>query len=91
MTKDISYEIRYKPSFIRAFKRLHPQLQEEVEIVIEKLQDPGNHKSLRVHKLEGRLKKFYSCSVNYKNRIVFEFEKEAIIVLLAVGDHDVYK
>ncbi|MDD3694316.1 MAG: type II toxin-antitoxin system mRNA interferase toxin, RelE/StbE family [Candidatus Pacebacteria bacterium] len=85
------YEIKFTPSFLRSFKKSHPHLQDEIETTIEKLKDASNHQSLRVHKLSGRLKNFYSCSVNYQQRIVFEFREKTIIVLLAVGDHDVYR
>jgi mRNA-degrading endonuclease YafQ of YafQ-DinJ toxin-antitoxin module len=88
---EYSYEIHYKPSFIRLFKKLDPQLQEEVEITIEKLKDSRNHQSLRVHKLSGRLRQFHSCSINYRERIFFEFQDNRIIVLLTVGNHDIYR
>lgn len=85
------FEIVYTPSFIRSFKKLPPQLQDEVEATIQKLSDSKNHQALRVHKLSGKLKNFYSCSVNYHDRLVFEFDNPQLIVLLIVGNHDVYK
>lgn len=84
-------EVSFKPSFVRQFKRLDPALQQEVVEKIEQFKDRRNHKSLRVHKLKGRLAGRYSFSVNYKDRIVFHYETKDRAVLLAVGDHDVYK
>ncbi|MDP3996156.1 MAG: type II toxin-antitoxin system RelE/ParE family toxin [bacterium] len=84
-------KIGYKPSFVRQFKRLESDLQEEIITKIELFKDRANHKILKVHKLKGALKDFHSFSVNYKFRIVFEFETKNEAVLLSVGDHDIYK
>jgi len=83
--------VLYKPTFLRQYNALNPELQEEVLEKIELFQSTRNHKQLKVHKLKGRLKGKYSFSVNYQTRIVFVYEKKNEAVLLAVGDHDVYK
>jgi addiction module RelE/StbE family toxin len=85
------FEIRYKPTFVRRFKKLSNELQEEILETIEALKDRKRHERLRVHKLTGKLKNYHSCSVNFKYRMVFLFEEKHIIVLADVGDHDVYK
>lgn len=82
--------IRYKPSFIREFKKLPIGLQEDVLEKISIFSDVGNHKKLKVHKLKGRLSAFYSFSVTYSHRIVFEYESKNEVVFLTIGDHDVY-
>jgi len=84
-------EVLFKPSFVRQFKILEPELQEEVLEKIEVFRDSKNHKLLKVHKLHGRLARFYSFSVNYKFRIVFNYPDKEKAVLLAIGDHEVYK
>ncbi len=84
-------EIGYKPSFVRTFKLLESALQEEILEKLEVFKDIKNHKLLKVHKLHGRLKHCFSFSVNYKIRIVFQYESKREVVLLAIGDHDVYK
>lgn len=83
--------ICYKPSFVRDFKKLPAELQEEVLEKVELFKDTENHKKLKVHKLKGRLGDYYSFSVTYSHRIVFEYESKNEIVFLAIGDHDVYK
>jgi len=88
------FEIQYKPTFLRSFKKLDPQLQEEVEEVEEKVlffRDVAQHKKLRVHKLHGQLRGCYSFSVNYSFRVVFVYETEGVVTLLDVGNHDMYK
>lgn len=83
--------INFKPSFVREFKKLPSELQEEVLERIELFKKVANHKKLKVHKLIGRLSDFYSFSVTYSHRIVFSYESKTEVVFLAIGDHDVYK
>jgi len=82
--------ISLSPQFKRQYKRLDPNLKIEVREKIEDFKTVTNHQRLKVHALKGRLKGSYSFSVNYKVRIVFEYESETSVVLLAVGGHDVY-
>lgn len=84
-------EISYKATFVRQYDKLDEGLQREVLEKIELLKDKGNHNLLKVHKLHGRLKKNYSFYVNYKIRAVFMWEGSEKAILLAIGDHDVYK
>lgn len=84
-------KIAFTPKFLRLLKRLPRDLQEDVITKIKLLSDTNNHHSLKVHKLKGRLKGFYSFSVDYKNRVIFEYISDDEIVLLAVGDHDMYR
>lgn len=83
--------IRYKPSFVRDFKKLPIELQEEALEKIDLFKDVENHKKLKVHKLKGRLASIYSFSVIYSHRIVFSYESKDTVVFLAVGTHDIYK
>ena len=83
--------IYYKPTFIRQYKKLPIDLKEEVKDKIELFKNSDNHKKLKTHKLKGKLKGFCSFSVNYKYRIVFIYEKNNSVSLLAVGDHAIYK
>ena len=63
----------------------------EITEKITEFRDPKNHKRLKVHKLHGRMKSKYSFSVDYKNRIVFEYLNKKSVVLMDFGDHDVYQ
>lgn len=84
-------DVQYKPVFIRQLKAMGKGLRDEVIEKVELFKDVRNHKPLKVHKLKGRLKGRYSFSVNYETRIVFNYLSKQEAVLLAVGDHDVYK
>lgn len=85
--------VRFTVSFVRQMKRLEKDLFSEVVEKVELFKNEKNHSLLKVHKLHGPLSDFYSFSVNYKNRVVFEYaprnKKEAWLHF--VGDHDVYK
>ena len=81
----------YAPVFFKQANDLEVSLQEEVSEKINLFKDKSNHKGLKVHKLHGSLKDRYSFYVNYKIRIVFRYTSKNEVVLLAVGDHDLYK
>ena len=83
--------VAYTPAFARQFKTLELPLQEEAVEKMELFKDSTNHKSLKVHKLKGYFSGRYSFSVNYKIRIVFSYLSKKEAVLLAIGDHDIYK
>ena len=70
------------------YKGLEPALKVEVKEKISLLQNKDNHSLLKVHKLNGNFKKHYSFSVNYKIRIIFEYENINTVNLLYIGDHD---
>jgi mRNA-degrading endonuclease YafQ of YafQ-DinJ toxin-antitoxin module len=84
-------KVAYTPKFLRLFKKLPQGLQDEVIEKIELFKNVDNHQRLEVHKLKGRLNKFYGFSVNYRDRIVFEYMSDDEVALLAVGDHEIYK
>jgi len=84
-------QVFFKPAFVRNYAVLLPELQEEVREKIALFKNSRNHKKLKVHKLKGRLRGRYSFSVNYRYRIVFVYLSKKEVVLLAIGDHDVYK
>jgi addiction module RelE/StbE family toxin len=89
-------QLTWSSAFSRAFKRLvrqNPQLRSPVENTLKQLVQDPFHPSLRTHKLKGDLSGRWSCSIDYSNRIVFQFVKnssldEEEIFLLALGSHD---
>lgn len=84
-------EVHYKPIFIRQLNKFEGVLREEAIEKIELFKNRENHRQLRVHKLKGRLRDRHSFSVNYKFRIVFSYLSKNEVVLLAIGDHEVYE
>jgi addiction module RelE/StbE family toxin len=86
----------WSAGFVRKFKRLtkkNPQLRSQVEKVLQLLTENHFDSSLHTHKLKGDLDGVWSCSVDYDNRILFEFvtnsdSGEEEIFLLTLGSHD---
>jgi len=79
------------PKFAREYKKL----QMKVKIQAEKREkifrkDPFD-KRLRTHKLHGELEGFYSLSISYSYRIIFDFKDKKTIRFYSVGDHDIYR
>lgn len=84
-------KIYYLPIFVRQLKKLPQSLRQEINEKIALFAENPVHPFLKTHKLKGVLAGRWSFSVNYKYRIVFRYLSEDKAVLLAVGDHDIYK
>ncbi len=78
------YEKRSKKFF-----KKHPELKEKYKKTIKFLKVDPFHPSLRLHKLEGSLREFYSVSIDMNYRIIIDFvvvDKQ--IFLINIGSHD---
>lgn len=83
--------IYYSTKFLKDYKKLPikiKKLAEKSELKFRK--DPHDH-SLKTHTLTGKLKGFWSFSINYQYRIVFEFASKKTVWFHAVGAHDIYR
>ena len=86
----------WSSAFVRALKRAlrrQPNLQVRVEQTLKQLAEDPFHPTLHSHKLKGELTGAWACTVDYDNRILFEFVRnpesgEEEILLLAMGTHD---
>lgn len=82
--------------FIKAVKKASkkkPELLNQIEDVLGKLENDPFEPSLKTHKLKGSLSNCWACSVEYDYRIIFEFQKsidnlDKEILLLSFGTHD---
>lgn len=78
-------------TFKKSFRKLPKEIQ---ETAIKRgrvfRDDPYSH-PLKTHKLRGKLSKFWSYSVNYEYRIVFEFIDQKTVIYHDIGTHEVYK
>ncbi|MEH2381199.1 MAG: type II toxin-antitoxin system mRNA interferase toxin, RelE/StbE family [Nostoc sp.] len=86
----------WSPTFVRAFKRVakkNPELRSQIEQVLQQIAEDPFQLSLCSHKLKGDSSGRYSCSIDYRNRILFKFvtnteSPEEEILLLTLGSHD---
>ena len=82
--------VRYKPSFLRILKKTDLALRIEVYEKAELFRHRKNHSILKVHKLKGAFKGLYAFSVNFKFRVIFEYESSDAATLIDFGDHAIY-
>jgi len=86
------YKLIYPNSYNKKatkFLKKHKDLQSQYEKTLKLLELNPQHPSLRLHKLQGKLEKLHSVSINITYRITIEFiivEKE--IIMIDVGHHD---
>ncbi len=84
-------QIEYSSNFVKQFKKLTPIVQKQA-IEAEKLfkKDPFL-KRLKTHKLSGRLAGLWALSINYKDRIIFEFLSNRKALFHKIGSHEIYR
>lgn len=85
-------KIIYSSKFAREYKKLSDDIKdiaEKQEIIFRK--NPFDPK-LKTHKLKGKLSEFLAFSIDYKHRIIFEFDKSKKIAYFhSVGNHSIYE
>ncbi len=84
-------KIIFSEKFISQFESLNPKIQKLAEKKISMFKTNHKHSSLKTHKLSGALDGYFSFSVDYQLRIVFEYGKKDTVHFLKIGNHDVYK
>ncbi len=81
----------YTSKFAREYKKLPKAvkfLAEKKEVMFRK--NPFEP-TLDTHKLHGRLKEFWSFSIGFKYRVIFEFAENDTAHFHSVGNHDIYQ
>ena len=82
-------QIYYSSRFKKSYKNLDTSLKIIAKEKIKALQKNCFNPCLKTHKLKGA--RFYACSVDYDNRIIFEFIEKDKILLINIGDHSIYR
>jgi addiction module RelE/StbE family toxin len=85
------YNLVWDESFLRKLRKLtknSTKIEELFQTRIELLEFEPFHPILKTHKLQGKLKNFYSCSLDYSYRLVFEILDKETIQLIDIGSHD---
>lgn len=74
---------------LKKFIKKHPEVLDRYIKTIELLEVDPYHPSLRIHKLQGKLRIYHSVSINMKYRIVIDFIiKDKEIIPTDIGTHD---
>ena len=88
----MSYKLIYPESYVKRAKKFlkkHPEIRGQYQKALELLEVNPYHRSLRLHRLHGRLSGLSSVSINVSYRIVLELViRDEDIILIDVGDHD---
>ncbi|MBI3638448.1 type II toxin-antitoxin system mRNA interferase toxin, RelE/StbE family [Candidatus Wolfebacteria bacterium] len=84
-------KIVYSPKFIREYKKLPKEIKLLAENKEKVFRKNPFAAALGAHKLRGRLKNFWSFSIDLKHRIIFEFGGSDIVYFHSVGDHSIYE
>ena len=87
MIKQIFYYVTFK----RAFKKLQSSQRVDFEKKLILFANNPFDPRLRTHKLQGKLEKYYSFSINYSERVVFEFINKETVGLVDIGPHRIYR
>jgi len=84
-------KIYYSSKFAKEYKRL-PLKVKSVAEKKEKIFRRNPHDIiLKTHKLTGKLKGYYSFSIDYQYRIIFELVEKKTVWFHSVGTHEIYK
>lgn len=83
-------KIFYHPRFKKNYQRLPSSTQRKAEKREEMFRKNPFDPRLDTHKLHGKLKDKWSFSIDWNNRILFEFDNGDVI-FLDIGPHHIYK
>ncbi len=83
--------IVFSEKFISQFELLSPKLQKLAHKKIDMFRVNPKHPSLKSHKLNGALEGYFSFSVDFQTRIVFEYGINGSVNFLKIGSHEVYR
>jgi addiction module RelE/StbE family toxin len=88
----VRYRLVYPESYIRRARKFlnkHPDILKQYQKTLELLELNPIHPSLRLHKLQGRMRGLSSVSINIRYRIVIQFYiEEDEIILVNIGTHN---
>ncbi len=78
------------PKFVRQFKKLPTEIKKSA-IQKEKIfrSNPFDPR-LKTHKLRGEFEGYWSFTVTYSYRIIFDFTDKETVRFYTIGDHDIY-
>ena len=83
--------IYYSPKFEKEYRKLPLRIKRLAEKKEKVFRTNFYHPSLKTNELGGRLKSFWSFSINYQYRIIFEFAPKNIVWFHSVGTHKIYR
>ena len=83
-------KIYYSSKFAKEYKRLPKKVKAAAEKREKIFRANPFNPGLKTHRLSGRLKDYYSFSIDYNHRIIFEFVEKDVVWFHSVGTHAIY-
>ena len=77
--------------FKRSFKKLPANIKEDIASKLRIFSRDPFERSLHTHKLSGKLADYYAFCLRDGYRVLFDFEKDGVVLLINIGSHDDYK
>jgi mRNA-degrading endonuclease YafQ of YafQ-DinJ toxin-antitoxin module len=84
-------KIYYSNKFAKEYKRLPVKIKRKAEKQEKIFRLNPFDPCLKTHKLSGRLQEFWSFSIDYRHRIVFELVDSKTVWFHSVGSHQIYR
>jgi addiction module RelE/StbE family toxin len=84
-------EVSFSSSFKRAYKKRikgNPDLESRFWQKLEQFTIEPFAPTLKTHKLSGKLRDFWSLSIDYDARVLFYFTEDEKAVFVDIGSHD---
>lgn len=75
-------------AFLRAWRKLSPQLQEIIKVKVALLRVNPRHPMLRSHRIRRTDGVIWECYVNYSYRMLYQYKDDRLL-LFDVGRHSV--
>ena len=85
------YKYFVNHGFVKSFKRLDIGVKKKVTKKIDTFLLNPYEPKLKTHKLIGKLKDYWSFSVDYSLRIMFRFSGHETVEFIDIGSHGIYK
>lgn len=83
-------KIYYSTKFAKEYKKLPKKIKLAAEKKEKLFRENPYYPQLKTHKLTGKLKDYWSFSIDYQYRIIFEFADKNIIWFHSIGTHGIY-
>ncbi|MEI8229960.1 MAG: hypothetical protein WCG83_02365 [Candidatus Peregrinibacteria bacterium] len=82
--------INFTSNFLKRWNALSGETQHRSQKAIDLFRGNPFHPSLRLHRLKGKMRIYWSISIDSKNRIVFRLDGETAF-FTSIGSHAIYE
>jgi addiction module RelE/StbE family toxin len=79
--------IRYSKKFRKQYQKLTPKLQQKTTDAIKLWSQKPNDKSLRLHKLSGKMSRFHIIDVTGDLRVLYEIVNDEVYLYQMISTH----